>query len=37
MGKDYETAVYSKDDFVWDKTDLLVAAPADVQPASGRP
>ena len=25
MGKDYELAVYSKDDFVWDKTDLLVA------------
>ena len=32
MGKDYELAVYSKDDFVWDKTDLLVpalAAPAE--------
>jgi uncharacterized protein YceH (UPF0502 family) len=29
--------VYSKDEFVWDKTDLLVAAPADAQPASGRP
>ena len=28
MGKDYELAVYSKDDFVWDKTDLLVPAPA---------
>ena len=27
MGKDYELAVYSKDDFIWDKTDLLVAAP----------
>jgi NADH-quinone oxidoreductase subunit I len=25
MGKDYELAVYSKDDFVWDKSDLLVA------------
>jgi formate hydrogenlyase subunit 6/NADH:ubiquinone oxidoreductase subunit I len=24
MGKDYELAVYSKKDFVWDKTDLLV-------------
>ena len=24
MGKDYELAVYSKDDFVWDKEDLLV-------------
>jgi hypothetical protein len=30
MGKDYELAVYSKDDFVWDKTDLLV--PATVAP-----
>ena len=28
MGKDYELAVYSKDDFVWDKTDMLVAPPA---------
>jgi hypothetical protein len=28
MGKDYELAVYSKDDFVWDKTELLVPAPA---------
>ena len=26
MGKDYELSVYSKDDFIWDKTDLLVAA-----------
>ena len=26
MGKDYELAVYSKDDFVWDKQDLLVPA-----------
>ena len=24
MGKDYELAVYSKDDFIWDKSDLLV-------------
>jgi formate hydrogenlyase subunit 6/NADH:ubiquinone oxidoreductase subunit I len=32
MGKDYELAVYSKDDFIWDKTDLLVAAPADAKP-----
>ena len=23
MGKDYELAVYSKDDFIWDKADLL--------------
>ena len=28
MGKDYELAVYSKDDFIWDKEDLLVQAPA---------
>src|SRR5438477_9333271 len=27
MGKDYELAVYSKDDFIWDKTDLLVPGP----------
>jgi formate hydrogenlyase subunit 6/NADH:ubiquinone oxidoreductase subunit I len=27
MGKDYELAVYSKDDFIWDKEDLLVPAP----------
>ena len=33
MGKDYELAVYSKDDFVWDKTDLLVPASFD---AAGR-
>jgi formate hydrogenlyase subunit 6/NADH:ubiquinone oxidoreductase subunit I len=26
MGKDYELAVFSKDDFVWDKEDLLVPA-----------
>src|ERR1700730_5402053 len=26
MGKHYELAVYSKDDFVWDKQDLLVPA-----------
>ena len=26
MGKDYELAVYSKSDFVWDKQDLLVPA-----------
>jgi formate hydrogenlyase subunit 6/NADH:ubiquinone oxidoreductase subunit I len=28
MGKDYELAVYSNEDFVWDKQDLLVPAPA---------
>jgi hypothetical protein len=33
MGKDYELAVYSKDDFVWDKADLLVAPPADAKSA----
>ena len=32
MGKDYELAVYSKDDFVWDKTDLLVAPQAGALP-----
>jgi formate hydrogenlyase subunit 6/NADH:ubiquinone oxidoreductase subunit I len=26
MGKDYELAVYSSKDFIWDKTDLLVPA-----------
>jgi formate hydrogenlyase subunit 6/NADH:ubiquinone oxidoreductase subunit I len=30
MGKDYELAVYSNKDFVWDKEDLLV-------PAAGAP
>ena len=24
MGKDYELAVYSNKDFIWDKQDLLV-------------
>jgi len=28
MGKDYELAVYSKADFIWDKQDLLVPAQA---------
>ena len=32
MGKDYELAVYCKDDFVWDEEDLLV--PAATAPAS---
>ena len=27
MGKDYELAVYSNEDFIWDKEDLLVPAP----------
>jgi hypothetical protein len=26
MGKDYELAVYSNNDFIWDKADLLVPA-----------
>jgi hypothetical protein len=26
MGKDYELAIYSKNDFIWDKADLLVPA-----------
>ena len=34
MGKDYELAVYSNKDFIWDKADMLVppksAAPARV-------
>jgi hypothetical protein len=37
MGKDYELAVYSKDDFVWDKSELLVPPPAGVSaPQAGR-
>ena len=31
MGKDYELAVYSNKDFIWDKEDLLVPA-ADARP-----
>ena len=31
MGKDYELAVYSKDDFIWDKQDLLVPAQANAK------
>jgi formate hydrogenlyase subunit 6/NADH:ubiquinone oxidoreductase subunit I len=31
MGKDYELAVYSKDDFIWDKSDLLVAPQSDAK------
>ena len=34
MGKDYELAVYSKDDFIWDKADLLV--PASTRRAPGK-
>ena len=35
MGKDYELAVYSKDDFVWDKEDLLVPATTSPMPTRG--
>jgi formate hydrogenlyase subunit 6/NADH:ubiquinone oxidoreductase subunit I len=35
MGKDYELAVYSKADFVWDKQDLLVPA-SSASPTEGR-
>ena len=35
MGKDYELAVYSKDDFIWDKQDMLVPASI-ASTASGR-
>jgi formate hydrogenlyase subunit 6/NADH:ubiquinone oxidoreductase subunit I len=31
MGKDYELAVYDKQDFIWDKQDMLV--PASTSPA----
>jgi NADH-quinone oxidoreductase subunit I len=34
MGKDYELAVYSKDDFIWDKEDLLVPAATAPEPAA---
>jgi len=34
MGKDYELAVYSNQDFIWDKQDLLV--PAATTPAQAR-
>ena len=36
MGKDYELAVYSKDDFVWDKQELLVPAATPAPVAHGR-
>jgi NADH-quinone oxidoreductase subunit I len=35
MGKDYELAVYNKNEFVWDKNDMLVPLPTDA-PAPGR-
>jgi NADH-quinone oxidoreductase subunit I len=31
MGKDYELAVSSQADFIWDKEDLLVQAPANAK------
>jgi NADH-quinone oxidoreductase subunit I len=34
MGKDYELAVYSKNDFIWDKDDLLVPATTSPVPAA---
>ena len=34
MGKDYELAVYSKDDFIWDKEDLLVPLTVAREPSS---
>jgi NADH-quinone oxidoreductase subunit I len=37
MGKDYELAVYSNKDFIWDKQDLLVPAPGGVAAAAGLP
>jgi hypothetical protein len=37
MGKDYELAVYSKDDFIWDKQDLLVQPSGPGLQAPGRP
>jgi hypothetical protein len=38
MGKDYETAVYSNKDFIWDKTEMLVPLPAGAKtPAAQTP
>jgi NADH-quinone oxidoreductase subunit I len=34
MGKDYELAVYSNQDFVWDKTELLVPPASTTTPAN---
>jgi len=36
MGKDYETAVYSNKDFIWDKTDMLVPGPAGARTPGAR-
>jgi hypothetical protein len=35
MGKDYELAVYSNKDFIWDKQDLLVPDTATAAGAGG--
>ena len=35
MGKDDELVVHSKDDFIWDKEDLLVAAGTTPAPVRG--
>ncbi len=37
MGKDYELAVYSNKDFIWDKTDLLVPAAGTTTTQTTRP
>jgi NADH-quinone oxidoreductase subunit I len=37
MGKDYELAVYSNKDFIWDKTELLVPAPGTTTTQTTRP
>ena len=38
MGKDYETAVYSNKDFIWDKTEMLVPLPVGAKtPAAQTP
>ena len=36
MGKDYETAVYSNKDFIWDKTDMLVPLQAGAKSPDGQ-
>ena len=37
MGKDYELAVYSNKDFIWDKTDLLVPGQGTTTTQTTRP
>jgi hypothetical protein len=36
MGKDYELAVYSAKDFIWDKEDLLIPAGPAAAPEAAR-